>query len=401
MTGRLPRRRVLQATGGAIALAGCLGDEGDERDEGDDVRNDDATAEDGDPGTMGFDSVGPISHDYVQDGRYAYVTLGPGYGDAGVLVVDVETFEIETAFPDVPANYGAIAHPEEPKLYLNGGVADTAETEPAGEWWVYDTERHERLASGDSAGADAHGVAFTPDAEELWMVNRDTDDAIVIDTGTDEIVAEIDAVASSPDTVTIAPDGAYAYVTTRGPNPQSATHAIAGDEPGVAVVDVAEREPLGTVQPDAGNDASDFHGIGLVPGDGGDYEVWAIDQGTATLYVLEPAGEGDLAVVADRSLGDSEEDTPHTVAFDSEFRYAVIPNTSGATTRIVSVDDRETVSELDTGPGSHFAGVTPDDETIHVDVIGGERIVAIDADFETGTFEIEREFDLSGLSGDA
>ncbi|WP_265111858.1 hypothetical protein [Halosolutus halophilus] len=397
MTQRPPRRRVLQATAGTIALTGCLGSDGDEH-------NEDADDEDADDGGsdatgMGVGSVSPISHDYVEDGRYAYVTLGPGYSDAGFLVVDVESFEIEAAFPDVPANYGAIAHPEKNKLYLNGGVADTDETEPAGEWWVYDTETHEQLASGDSTGADAHGVAFTPAAEELWMVNRGTDDAIVIDTETDEIVAEIDSVGPSPDSMVISPDGRYAYVTTRGPNPQSATHAISGDEPGVAIVDVQERERRTTVQPDEGTDASDFHGIGLVPGDDGDYELWAIDQGTATLYVLEPTGDGDLDIAAERALGDSEVDTPHTIDFDSEFRYAAIPSTSGASTRIVSVADLEIVAQLDTGAGSHFAGVTPDDEAILVDVIGEESIVEIDADFEAESFEIGREFDLSELDG--
>ncbi|SDK67660.1 YncE family protein [Natronorubrum texcoconense] len=394
MTARKTRRRFLQTSTvvGGVALAGCLG--GDD-DNGDDDENGD---DDGNGTEAAFASASPVCHDYTQDGQYAYVTLGPGYGDAGLLVFDVENFEIAEEFPDVPANCGTIAHPEENKMYLNGGVADTDETDPAGEWWVFDTENHEELHNEDSNGYDTHGVWFTPDGDELWMVNRDTDDGFIVDPETDEIIEEIDYVGTSPDILTISPDGQYAYVTTRGPDPQSGPHAIQGDEPGVSVIDVESREHLHTFQPDGDNDASDFHGIGLVPGDSDDdYELWAVDQGTATLYVLEPAGDGDLEIAEEVDLGEGDEETPHMVDFDSEYRYAAIPSTSGGITQIVRVDDYEIVEELDTGAGSHFAGVNPGDETILVDVIGDEKFVEIDADFEDEEFEISQELVLSDL----
>lgn len=415
MTKRRTRRRFLQTSfvAGAIALAGCTGgdddadaeqngnENGDENGEtnGDEngEMNGDENGDENGTEEPAFASASPVCHDYAHSGE-AYVTLGPGYGDAGFVVFDPEAFEIVEEFPDVPANCGTIAHPEEDKMYLNGGVADTEETDPAGEWWVYDTETHEQLKNEESNGYDTHGVWFTPDKEELWMVNRDSDDAFIIDPETDEVIDEIDFVGESPDIMTISPDGQYAYITTRGPEPRSGPHVIEGSTPGVSVVDVETREHIKTFQPDEGNDASDFHGIGLVPGDSDDdYELWALDQGTAVLYVLEPTGDGGLEIVEELDLGDGEQETPHMVDYDSEYRYAVIPSTSGGTTQIVRVDDYEIVAELDTGAGSHFAGVNPDDESILVDVIGGEKFVEIEADFDNEEFTLGQELVLADL----
>ncbi|WP_440764775.1 YncE family protein [Natronorubrum sp. DTA7] len=419
MTARKTRRRFLQTSTvvGGVALAGCLG--------GDDDNGDDENGDDGGDGTeAAFASASPVCHDYTQDGQYAYVTLGPGYGDGGLLVFDFETFEIVEEFPDIPANCGTIAHPEEAKFYVNAGRADVDGADPAGEWWVFDTDEHRPInpetgeadedydleaVTRDSNGYDTHGVWFTPDNEELWMVNRDTDDGFVVDPETDEVIDEIENAGTSPDILTASPDGEYMFATTRGPDQQSGPHAIAGDEPGVAVLDVESRELVQVIEPDPIDDYADedieaddvaipdFHGIGLVPGDSDDdYELWAVDQGTATLYVIEPDGD-DFTVTDEIDLGDGLEETPHMVDYDSEFRYGVIPSTSGAKTQIVRVDDYEIVAELDTGAGSHFAGVNPDDESILVDVIGDEKFVEIDADFEGEAFEISQELVLSEL----
>ncbi|QSW99083.1 YncE family protein [Haloterrigena alkaliphila] len=395
MNARPTRRRFLQ-TGcavGGVALAGCF--EGDESSEPD--GNADGNG-DGNADPI-FDGASPIYHEYTQDGRYAYATLGPAYGEGGAFVFDIETLELEATFPDVPANYATIAHPSAPKLYLTGGAADTEETAPAGEWWAFDTERHELLEHRESNGHETHGGAFTPDGEELWLINRDTGDALVIDPETDEAVAEVDYIGESPDVITMSPDGRYAYTTTRGAMPQSGPRAIRSEEPGLNVVDVHAREYVGTVQPDPETPQSDFHGIGMVPGGRDDeFEVWAVDQGTATLYVLEPTDGGASLEIGDAvDLGDAGAETPHAVAFDSQYRYAAIPSTSGAATRILRVDDRAVVDELETGANSHFASFTPDDGRILVDVIGAEKVVEIEADLESESFAIDRELSLSAL----
>jgi DNA-binding beta-propeller fold protein YncE len=208
-----------------------------------------------------FPSTSPICHDYTRDGRYAYVTLGPALADAGLVVLDVETFELVRVYPgsEIQTNCGTIASPDGRHVFLNGGsVAE-------GVWYVFDATTHELLHQAPSRGTDAHGVAFTNDGRELWMVNRHSSNGIVIDPVTFEVIDEIAFTGRSPDILTIGLDDVHAFVTLRGPEPRSGPHAIHGDTPGVAVLDVATREVVTVLEPDAGNPASDFHGIALRP----------------------------------------------------------------------------------------------------------------------------------------
>ncbi|QSG02687.1 hypothetical protein [Natranaeroarchaeum sulfidigenes] len=409
MTTRETRRRFLQtsAVAGGIALAGCLGGDDDENGAENGDENGDENGEENGEEAAAFASASPVCHDYTHDGE-AYVTLGPSYADGGLIVFDPESFEITEEFPDIPANCGTLAHPTEEKFYVNAGSADTEEADGAGDWWVFDTESHEMIGDTRSTeGYDAHGVMFTPDNEELWMVNRDTDDGVIIDPETDEVIEEIDEVGESPDILAASPDGEFMFASTRGPEEYSGPHAIAGTEPGVAVIDVESRELVEVVEPDqdyteeeiedSDSPTPDFHAINVVPGESEDeYEVWAIDQGRANMYVLEPSGDS-IEVTEEVNLGEGTEEVPHMVEYDSEYRYAAIASTGGAKTQIVRVDDYEIVEELDTGAGSHFAGWNPGDETLLVDVIGDTKFVEIEADIEEEEFEIGQELVLSEL----
>ncbi len=208
-----------------------------------------------------FPSTSPICHDETHDGRFAYVTLGPSLADAGLVVVDTETLELVAVHPgsEVRSNCGTIVTPDGGHVVVNGGSVDE------GVWYVLETEGHTVVHQDDSRGTDAHGVALTHAGDQLWMVNRASSNGIVIDPVSFEVLHEIEWTGDSPDILTISPDDRYAFVTLRGPEPRSGPHAIAGDTPGVAVLDVADRTVVTVLEPDAGNPASDFHGIGLRP----------------------------------------------------------------------------------------------------------------------------------------
>jgi DNA-binding beta-propeller fold protein YncE len=208
-----------------------------------------------------FAGTSPICHDTTADGRFAYVTLGPALAAGGLVVLDTESFSLVRVFPpsEVRTNCGTIRSPDGRHMFLNGGSVDE------GVWYVFDTATHEPVFEGDSRGTDAHGVMFSADGAELWMVNRHSSDGIVIDPESFEVVDDIAFTGQSPDILAIGPDNRYAFVTLRGPEPRSGPHAIAGDTPGVAVIDVATRELVTVLEPDRGNVASDFHGIGVRP----------------------------------------------------------------------------------------------------------------------------------------
>ena len=249
----------------------------------------------------------PICHDYTADG-YSYHTLGPSYHNAGLAILDAETFELEAAFPptEVPTNCGTIAHPERDRFYLTAGLPsdpDDDDLDGVGEWYVFDTEVHRPIdtegntvgesrtiepeaIARDSGGVDAHGFWFAETDElELWLLNRETNDGIVVDPSDDEATepdddtveriekfgpnTEVPPDGDSPDIMWSSPDDEYMFVTLRGPNPLSGDpHAATGVNPGFSVLDIETRELVEVVQPDPENEDSDFHGIGVRPVDG-------------------------------------------------------------------------------------------------------------------------------------
>lgn len=248
-------------------------------------------AEEGD-----FDGSDAVCHQYTGEG-YSIHTLGPSYHDGAVVVVDTEEFAVERVFTheQVPGNCGTIPHPTADKFYLTAGLPSNPEEdeEGVGEWYVFDTEENLPITTEgevadeddldgtltrenfarDTRGIDAHGFWFPPGKNELWELNRESNDGVIIDPDEDEVVEEIDNFGpedaeegeEKPDIMWSSPDGEKMFVTLRGPNPQSAAHVAEGNTPGFSVLDVDSREVEEIVQPDPDNEDSDFHGIGVVP----------------------------------------------------------------------------------------------------------------------------------------
>ncbi len=247
----------------------------------------------------------PICHQFAADGRSLH-TLGPAHGDGGVVIIDHDDFEVDRAYTqeEAPINCGTMPHYADEKFYLTGGrPTDPDGEEGIGEYYVYDTAEDEFIVEGeDSGGIDAHGFWFTPDGEELWLLNRETNDGLILDPDDDSVVEEIDEygpatgdepeTSDAPDIMWSSPDGEYMFVTLRGPAPLSGgAHAATGVNPGFAVMDIETRERVDVVEPDpienyddedieAARDEEDdapripdFHGIGVRPVDEFDSEI--------------------------------------------------------------------------------------------------------------------------------
>jgi DNA-binding beta-propeller fold protein YncE len=206
-----------------------------------------------------FNDFSPICHKYSSDGRYAFITLGPSLDNGGLVVLDTESFDVVKAWSphEIQANCGTMPTRDGRFMFINGGGPNT------GVWYVIDMATLEIVHEGESRGLDAHGVWPTPDGREMWMVNRISDNAIIIGTETFEIIDEIEFVGETPDIMGMSPDGGFAFITLRGPNPMSAPHVAVGQTPGFAVVNVPERRLERVIEPAKGNARSDPHGIAV------------------------------------------------------------------------------------------------------------------------------------------
>ncbi len=202
---------------------------------------------------------GAICLGFTADGRHGYVTLGPELEEGGAVVLDLETWRLVRVYApgEMDVNCGTVLTPSEERMILVGGGSET------GVYHAVDVASHEHVHRGETRGHDAHGTWFTPDGRELWIVNRVTSNAVIVDPESLEVIHEIPFVGKTPDIIAMSPEGDWAFVTLRGPNPVTMAHVAVGETPGVAVIDIATREKVRLLEPAAGDEASDFHGIAV------------------------------------------------------------------------------------------------------------------------------------------
>jgi DNA-binding beta-propeller fold protein YncE len=206
-----------------------------------------------------FGDSGPICHEYGPGGTHAFITLGPSVDHGGLVVLNTETFELDHVFgtEELPVNCGTVPTADRAHMLVTAGSGEL------GHYYVLDTETMDVVFDGDSHGVDAHGAWLTPDGSEFWLVNRVSDNGIVIDAETFEVTDQFDDLGGTPDIMAASPFGHFFYVSLRGPNPQSAAHVAEGDTPGFSVISTVDGSLVDVVQPDAGNADSDFHGLGV------------------------------------------------------------------------------------------------------------------------------------------
>lgn len=229
-----------------------------------------------------FGNANPICHQYTDQG-YSYHTLGPGVDDSGLVILDIESFEIAYLYSpaEVRSNCGTISHPTDDKFYLTAGAPSNRPDGGVGEWFVFDTETNRPIdlngnvipeeetfenvdIARDANGYDTHGFWIVPDNSELWILNRETHNGLVVDPSSDEVIDEIQSYGPAPDILAASPEGDYIFASLRGPNPVSGDpHAAEGETPGFSVIDIESREVVTVVEPDPEDEDSDFHGIGV------------------------------------------------------------------------------------------------------------------------------------------
>ena len=213
-----------------------------------------------------FPSANPISSAFTSDGRYAYVTLGPALANGGLVIVDLESFTVAKAFSaeEVTVNLMSVLSADGSKMYVTGGSRDAKSLV-----YVFDTATHEVIAKDSTRGAEAHGMALTPDGSEIWITNRWTGNVGIISTEENAFIERIPFVGEAPDLLVFSPDGVFAFILLRGAEPvDEGAMGGAGETTAVVVVAVETRQIVdilieGKPTDDGEPPNLDYHGIAL------------------------------------------------------------------------------------------------------------------------------------------
>ncbi len=214
-----------------------------------------------------FPSRRPVCGGFTPDGRSMLVTLFNG----GLAVIDLEEWSVSKAWgKDEVAEHGCgfVESPDTQEIFVTAGDMHSS-------WlYVFDVSGDEpELAAThelSDVGQDSHGAWLDTDRNELWVVHRVSDNATIHPLESirdaDHEFEVMEFVGNTPDLITMPPNNARAYITLRGPNPApTIPHDIVGEQPGISIIDVANRELIEVV-PLGDAEDGDFHGI-FIPRD--------------------------------------------------------------------------------------------------------------------------------------
>lgn len=200
----------------------------------------------------------PLCAVFTKDSKKAYIsamgnlTASDPMSTGMMSIIDVESGrEVKTLGPLGKNGCGLFLSDDGTKLFANVGA-------PVNKFYVIDTATDEIIGSGVLSGNDAHGVYVVND--EVWIINRQSNSIDIIDADSYSITSTLADVADKPDLLYISPDEKFLFMTLRGQAVTGDVHALSGKEPGMAVIDVAQKKVITKM-----NLGGDAHGIAVTP----------------------------------------------------------------------------------------------------------------------------------------
>jgi YVTN family beta-propeller protein len=202
----------------------------------------------------------PICLWFTADGSTVYVTNGGTPGVVGSLsIINVESGALITQLSEFGREAcGTVLSHDGNRMYSNTGFHHDNAPEQNDNVFIFDTSDHSVIASTQLEGQDAHGLQESPDGAEIWVVGRASATVEIFDALTLEPLAIIEDAGSRPDLAAFSPDGRFFITSQRGMAVTGDAHAVSGDTPGFAIIDVATRELVELISIEG-----DVHGLAV------------------------------------------------------------------------------------------------------------------------------------------
>jgi DNA-binding beta-propeller fold protein YncE len=202
----------------------------------------------------------PICLWFTADGSAVYVTNGGTPAVTGTLtVIETESGALITQVEDFGREAcGTVLSLDGTRMYANTGFHEANAPEQNDNVFVFDTSDHSVLMQTQLDGQDAHGLRETPDGSEIWVVGRASASVEIFDANTLDHLATIEEVGGRPDLAVFSPDGRFFITSQRGEAVTGVAHAVSGDSPGFAVIDVETRQLVELIAIEG-----DIHGVAV------------------------------------------------------------------------------------------------------------------------------------------
>ena len=241
-----------------------------------------------------------------------------------------------------------------PRLGLRGAHSIASD----GNGRVYSSTTSNRVAVIDGAsrkvlkhlavGDDPSHLELSHDAGRLYVANTGSNDVTIINTMTDEVMANAPC-GQRPLLPCVACKGDAVYLPS-------------GPDRSVTVLD-AEGRRRATIP------------VGLAPHDiaGSPDGHWAYQPNSAshTVTVID-AHDNSLAGEIQVGLG------PSHIAFDHESRFAYVANTVSDDVAVISTNNHEVIAKIPAGKGAHLPALSPDDRYGYVANFASDDLIVWD-----------------------
>jgi YVTN family beta-propeller protein len=291
-------------------------------------------------------SVVALSAASAMAGPKAYVG---NFGDSTVSAIDTETGKVVATIPVATGPHGMAITPDGRTVYVSGDGSSAVS--------VIDTAS-DAVTKTVEVGKTPNGISLTVDGKLLLVTVYGDNKIVFIDTAIQAIVGE--AQVAKPHTVSLAPGGKLAYVTSQEPGKFS-----------LAVLDLATRAITKTIP------------LEKTPRDGefGDGKSFYFTQaGVAAVQVLDPATD---KVVGEIPTGMS----PHSIYIAGGTGYIVVQGPSELA--LFDPQTSKVTRSITVGKQPHWAVVSDDGKTAYVTNEGSNDVTMISlADGKTSTIAV-------------
>jgi len=159
--------------------------------------------------------IDPTSIAISPDGKFAYIS---GQGSDNVIRIDTKNDSVLRSLPlasDIPvpppSGYNGRFLPKKVILSADGKTMYVS-CYNSSEIVVFNLT-NDSISARVPINHNPDGMALTPDGTELWTVLYGDSVVSVINTSTHQVIARIDSVSYLPNSISITPDGNYAYVS--------------------------------------------------------------------------------------------------------------------------------------------------------------------------------------------